>query len=51
MKQESPVSVRMTPALKALLKDLAEKDDRTLSREIVRRVKESLKRDGIAVPE
>ena len=51
MKQESPVSVRMSPELKNLLKALAGQNDRTLSREIVRRVKDSLKNDGIAVPE
>lgn len=51
MSTEGPVSVRMPESLKSLLRDLASNSDRTLSKEIVRRVRESLKRDGIAIPE
>ncbi|NHB89617.1 Arc family DNA-binding protein [Photorhabdus tasmaniensis] len=51
MKVAEPVSVRMPTKLKEILQSIADAGDRSLSKEILRRVKESLKNEGIVIPE
>ncbi|WP_192900917.1 Arc family DNA-binding protein [Photorhabdus luminescens] len=51
MKVAEPVSVRMPIKLKEILQSIADAGDRSLSKEILRRVKESLKNEGIVIPE
>lgn len=41
-------TIRMPEWMESALEELAKKDDRTFSYEVLRRLKESLKSDGVA---